>query len=156
MSSSNFSCENCGSGDSTLHVHHKAYRRSAEPWDYSPAELACLCEKCHEQEHKEKEMFEHWVRIAPSSRYGLFTSILKVESVGVSIDSFEVKSYDDISAISFMLGLDSALIEDYYFHRELSSDESTMIYSLSDAEQIEMLYHPSYSDCPINKYYNKA
>lgn len=43
-----FRCWQCGSGDKTLHVHHRFYRRGAEPWDYDPDnELMALCKDCH-------------------------------------------------------------------------------------------------------------
>lgn len=43
-----FRCWHCGSRDKTLHVHHRFYRRGAEPWDYDPnSELMALCKDCH-------------------------------------------------------------------------------------------------------------
>jgi hypothetical protein len=51
MSLTNFSCEGCGDKSKTLNVHHKIYRKRADPWDYADNELACLCEECHEIEH---------------------------------------------------------------------------------------------------------
>jgi hypothetical protein len=47
---SNWECECCGDKEKTLHVHHKAYKKNAEPWEYEEHELACLCEDCHEYE----------------------------------------------------------------------------------------------------------
>lgn len=40
-------CEECGNSERTLHVHHKLYRKGAAPWEYTDAELKCLCEHCH-------------------------------------------------------------------------------------------------------------
>jgi hypothetical protein len=51
MQANDFCCEKCGNGDSTLHVHHKAYFKDHEPWDYYPEQLAVLCENCHESMH---------------------------------------------------------------------------------------------------------
>jgi 5-methylcytosine-specific restriction endonuclease McrA len=34
----------------TLHVHHKKYRKGADPWDYPDDELITLCAPCHEYE----------------------------------------------------------------------------------------------------------
>lgn len=48
---SNFSCEACSATDRTLNVHHRIYRRGADPWAYADHELASLCEDCHQQEH---------------------------------------------------------------------------------------------------------
>lgn len=40
-------CEWCGDTAATLHVHHNFYVRGRQPWEYSAAELAVLCEHCH-------------------------------------------------------------------------------------------------------------
>lgn len=52
MHRAGFLCESCGTGEETLNVHHKIYRKGAMPWDYADGELACLCEDCHETEHE--------------------------------------------------------------------------------------------------------
>lgn len=52
MSAAGFACEQCGCETRTLNVHHLLYRKGAEPWDYSDAELACVCEDCHTAEHE--------------------------------------------------------------------------------------------------------
>lgn len=33
----------------TLHVHHKAYLKGKEPWDYADEFLIVVCEECHER-----------------------------------------------------------------------------------------------------------
>lgn len=45
---SDFSCEECGDTTKTLHVHHKIYRKGAQPWEYENHELQSLCVGCHE------------------------------------------------------------------------------------------------------------
>lgn len=49
LNRSNFTCEECGSKEKTLHVHHKLYRKGAMPWEYVDRELQVLCEECHER-----------------------------------------------------------------------------------------------------------
>lgn len=44
-------CVLCGSTD-RLNVHHRAYRRGAEPWEYDEADLLTLCENCHATIHE--------------------------------------------------------------------------------------------------------
>jgi 5-methylcytosine-specific restriction endonuclease McrA len=51
MEKAGWECERCGSKDDTLNVHHKLYRRGADPWDYSDHELQCMCEGCHGRTH---------------------------------------------------------------------------------------------------------
>lgn len=46
-----FSCENCGDSEATLHVHHKLYIKGRMAWDYNSDQLASLCEACHQSEH---------------------------------------------------------------------------------------------------------
>lgn len=52
---SNFACEWCEATDKTLHVHHKAYRKGAMPWEYDIDQLECVCESCHEGYHHLKD-----------------------------------------------------------------------------------------------------
>lgn len=48
-----FTCQQCGNKELTLHVHHKQYRKNASIWEYENWELTTLCEKCHSDTHKE-------------------------------------------------------------------------------------------------------
>jgi hypothetical protein len=52
MERADFSCECCGSKEKTLNVHHKIYRKGADPWEYDETELECLCEGCHASNHE--------------------------------------------------------------------------------------------------------
>lgn len=45
----NWSCQECGDNKNTLHVHHRAYRKGAKPWEYDAATLVSLCETCHQE-----------------------------------------------------------------------------------------------------------
>lgn len=47
LEASGFACDECGNDRNTLHVHHRAYRKGAMPWEYGEEELECLCEICH-------------------------------------------------------------------------------------------------------------
>lgn len=42
-----FTCAACGCKERTLHVHHKAYLKRTNPWDYPNDLLLTLCEQCH-------------------------------------------------------------------------------------------------------------
>jgi len=44
-----FKCEDCGSGERMLHVHHSYYEKGLPPWDYPDESLHCLCENCHKK-----------------------------------------------------------------------------------------------------------
>lgn len=57
MEYAKFTCEHCEATNKTLNVHHKLYRKGADPWDYNDLELMCMCEDCHEEWHKAKANF---------------------------------------------------------------------------------------------------
>lgn len=52
MERAGFICEDCGSSESTLNVHHSYYTKGADPWDYPESSLNCLCETCHSERHE--------------------------------------------------------------------------------------------------------
>jgi len=45
-------CQSCRRSDLVLQVHHLAYERGREPWDYQDHELTLLCEPCHAKWHR--------------------------------------------------------------------------------------------------------
>jgi hypothetical protein len=49
-------CERCMDSETTLNVHHKRYVKGRLPWEYEDAELAVLCEPCHEEEHEQRDI----------------------------------------------------------------------------------------------------
>lgn len=51
LEANDFECEDCGSKDEQLHVHHPYYKRGAMVWEYDTHELRCLCNKCHKDAH---------------------------------------------------------------------------------------------------------
>ena len=63
----NFTCEQCGAQEKTLHVHHSRYIKGRKVWEYDNDVLMCLCEDCHRREHVEK------IRLKPGS-YSVFNN----------------------------------------------------------------------------------
>jgi hypothetical protein len=47
-------CQDCGSKDHQLHVHHKRYVKGRMIWEYPDDELAVLCADCHGSAHIQK------------------------------------------------------------------------------------------------------
>ncbi len=47
LDSAKWTCEACRSKKKTLHVHHKQYKKGADPWGYERHELMVLCYSCH-------------------------------------------------------------------------------------------------------------
>lgn len=61
LEGANFSCDNCGDTEKTLHVHHRRYIKGRQVWEYEASELAVLCADCHQQHHSEREMLERLI-----------------------------------------------------------------------------------------------
>jgi len=55
MQRDNFTCVSCGNQEKTLNVHHKTYRKGADPWDYDDENFITYCEDCHGGVHEEKD-----------------------------------------------------------------------------------------------------
>ena len=55
MEEAGFECQNCGSKDDQLHVHHKSYIKGRRIWDYGLHELFVLCDECHKNIHKQQD-----------------------------------------------------------------------------------------------------
>jgi hypothetical protein len=51
MERDNFTCMSCGNKEKTLNVHHKTYRKNADPWDYPDENFVTYCKYCHEEMH---------------------------------------------------------------------------------------------------------
>lgn len=49
MSRDDFQCQQCQTKTNTLNVHHRAYLKNRDPWDYQDHMLTTLCEPCHER-----------------------------------------------------------------------------------------------------------
>jgi len=55
MTRDNYTCVSCGDNTKTLNVHHKTYRKGADPWDYDDENFVTYCEDCHCNFHAEKD-----------------------------------------------------------------------------------------------------
>jgi hypothetical protein len=49
MSRDDFKCQRCQTKTNTLNVHHRAYLKNRDPWDYQDHMLTTLCQPCHER-----------------------------------------------------------------------------------------------------------
>lgn len=57
MEAAEFMCQMCCDSTTTLHVHHKAYFKGREPWEYDIEQLAVVCENCHKDEHASDDAY---------------------------------------------------------------------------------------------------
>lgn len=61
MQRDNFACVSCGSTEKMLNVHHKTYRKGAEPWDYDDDNFITYCQDCHGGVHEEKDFLMMYI-----------------------------------------------------------------------------------------------
>ena len=47
-----FTCQNCGNKENTLHVHHIKYANAKRIWDIDSKYLITLCDDCHKIWHQ--------------------------------------------------------------------------------------------------------
>jgi len=55
LEKSHWACDMCCDSESTLHVHHNAYFKGREPWEYDVDQLSTLCESCHADTHEAED-----------------------------------------------------------------------------------------------------
>jgi len=101
-----FECEECGDRESTLHVHHPAYRKNIEPWDYHTDELMCVCENCHKRCHYESDILtsiltEIRLDINQRSNVLFITGFLAAISQDGPFNIKVITDYEFISGIAF-------------------------------------------------------
>ena len=78
-----FTCRSCGCTTRTLHVHHRWYGNSLEPWLYPLDALVTLCDQCHSFEEVAEPIgrnSDFWPLIRMSD--GTFRKGPKAEIVG--------------------------------------------------------------------------
>ena len=61
-----FECQNCGSKDDTLPVHHLYYEKDKAAWDYPEEALQCLCEKCHKEAKELQALLNEQIKHPPA------------------------------------------------------------------------------------------
>ena len=53
-----FRCVRCFDEENTLSIHHCAYEKGKEPWEYNNDDLLTLCQNCHDIEYSERPSIE--------------------------------------------------------------------------------------------------
>jgi hypothetical protein len=101
MERNEFCCEMCGDSTSTLNVHHKAYFKDREPWDYLIEQLSCLCEGCHEQNHKNIDPLKFLCSLLPLSGIGSQSSLCLIVAGILNFDYNETLKMTDFEDCEF-------------------------------------------------------
>jgi hypothetical protein len=100
MQRDDFTCQQCGSKDQTLHVHHKHYTYGNAPWDYKPEVLITLCMDCHQSEEYGKAAFkEVYTGLLESGyTYGQLTQMLAGLQIPIPVSNDERVQYGSYAA----------------------------------------------------------
>lgn len=100
-----FKCSTCQSGDKTLHVHHRRYRKGAEPWEYGDDDLDCLCEDCHKETTAlDRQISDHLSAMDDGLRYAVLGYVVGLRMFCHDIESVHLEA---LSAETFW-GIDDA------------------------------------------------
>jgi hypothetical protein len=87
----NFQCQSCLETDKTLHVHHKLYRKGAMAWEYDDADLAVLCEDCHQEETLARAELAEWLAFLDVSDLQMVIGYAKALYVNKAWDFEELR-----------------------------------------------------------------
>lgn len=84
-----FTCQECGSTEDTLHVHHRYYERGKNPWEYPDESMETLCFICHSREGYIKkiinERVDDYIKSGGSYRHlSLMITALETNQDGIA------------------------------------------------------------------------
>ena len=110
----NFCCENCGSDEKTLHVHHTYYESGIKPWEYPDESLHVLCEKCHADLHSMKTLFNRQIGkigfLDIENLYGYALGIASREDFDDLETPIDVLNYEVASGLADCWSLQTELV----------------------------------------------
>lgn len=93
----NFTCQECGVENKTLHVHHFNYIQNKKIWEYNNEMLITLCENCHKEKHLYQKMLIDIIKV----KFTFTPSIVLLTKLVTSImDNDILKLYDIINYIN--------------------------------------------------------
>ena len=81
-----WACQICGDNESTLHVHHRYYKKGCNPWDYPMESLVVLCEGCHDSEREGRKGVE--ATLLDAMREKFFASDVLDFAIGIHFMKF--------------------------------------------------------------------
>ncbi len=104
-----FRCESCADADTTLHVHHKIYRKGSKAWEYSDSELEALCERCHEAETLLRRELDEALALLDSSCLETLLGYAKALAIAAGNvaqeDEIKVRSAEEAEGLGRGFGL---------------------------------------------------
>ena len=103
-----WACRQCFDSKSTLHVHHLAYERGKEPWDYPLGNFLTLCEDCHNDETASRRAAEYRL-LQAIRRAGFFAT--DVEELADGFEAFKMMHVTDVVSQAYSMALASPDIQ---------------------------------------------
>lgn len=88
-------CVLCCNSKDTLHVHHKFYNKSKNPWDYENEMLETLCEDCHKDDHVHSFLISSVLTREIRKKFSLNDMIIITGGL-VLADSIEGDNYNSL------------------------------------------------------------
>ncbi len=120
-------CENCGSKDRTLHVHHAYYEKGLRPWEYPVESLHCLCDPCHKSAQNMRTILERQIgRLTLSDQdellgYGIGLEAFNIPWAPLDVLTYEVAMgigrYWELKAETIIEALQDGKIDGYTLNR---------------------------------------
>lgn len=98
-------CTGCLATDKTLNVHHRIYRKNAEPWEYGLADLAVLCVDCHKDEHSVRDRLKEVMAGMNAEQVSQLVGFAKALANGWSNEDLVVKDAEELSGAARYFGI---------------------------------------------------
>lgn len=101
-------CQVCFSSTDTLHVHHRYYAKSGDPWDVPDDALITLCTDCHESETKDR----------PATEAGLLSVLRRrflageLDQLALAFDEMTVRHMTEVVISMFRMVLTDPELQD--------------------------------------------
>jgi len=106
MQMAGFECEDCGTKDKTLNVHHSYYEKDLAPWEYPDQSLHCLCEDCHKKAQDIDLMLKRQLgKVELSNMAQLLGYAMALESLTYPMVVLDVFSYEVALGVGDAWGL---------------------------------------------------
>jgi hypothetical protein len=100
-----FACENCGTKEETLHVHHSYYEKGLAPWEYPDESLSALCVECHRKAQDRLVLLHRQIGKIGSDVDELYGYALGLESRNFPMVPLDVASYEVAAGVGRCWGL---------------------------------------------------
>lgn len=107
MEKDNFTCQLCGDTETMLNVHHLAYHRDRNIWEYDDWELMTLCENCHKDEHSSLDDLTSYIESIKSKGVTMREIIAVLDSIDIDLYLGHDRTINDFVGDCSAMGRDN-------------------------------------------------